>query len=332
MLRKSSSCFFLTCSSWQRCFWKIDATTTSRNTKQRQAKKKHITRHHVPYWAILSHIGPYDAPSLQQHNDASTLQWCSCCPWIQHASRFQLPWQTRMQRGTFASKLLQARYIPVLPEPESEKTARSLRMDLLLLLWKIYVTEALASSPPMPMQVTLWCRQQKGSTSNWTMAWISNVQSSVSWQSSWGLTSVPLIPKIAWHVYCIHCFSQVFSIFVLLFKCGHFSVYVHVLFLLCLGSVILLFQLLSLDAVELLLDGNTPGSKIISILFVRFQNLISHSSPGNSTTYARPGGLMLSFGLCICLLWALLLGTALPAVQQELPRDESVDSTRHWHP
>ncbi len=120
MLRKSSSCFFLTCSSWQRCFWKIDATTTSRNTKQRQAKKKHITRHHVPYWAILSHIGPYDAPSLQQHNDASTLQWCSCCPWIQHASRFQLPWQTRMQRGTFASKLLQARYIPVLPEPGSE--------------------------------------------------------------------------------------------------------------------------------------------------------------------------------------------------------------------
>ena len=123
------------------------------------------------------------------------------------------------------------------------------------------------------------------------------MQSSVWWQSSWGLTNIPLIANIAWHVYCIHCFSQVFSIFVLLFKCGHSLVYVHVLFLLCLGSVILLFQLLSLDAVELLLDGNTPGSKIISILFVRFQNLPQFTWQLNDCPARRPDAFVWSLHL-----------------------------------
>jgi len=51
-------------------------------------------------------------------------------------------------------------------------------------------------------------------------------------------------------------FHKFSSIFVLLLNCGDSSVNVHVLFLLCLSSIVLLFQLLSLDAVELLLDGN----------------------------------------------------------------------------
>lgn len=199
---------------------------TRSKDKQRRNTSHDITCHTEPYWAILGHIGPYWAmwchrhlyvPSLQQHNGASTLQWCSCCPWIQHASTIQLP-QTR-NCWNFAWKLLQARYIPVLPEPGSENCEIPSTGKLLLLPQRcnrgigIFSANAYASHTLVPTRVAL-------PTEPWLF------YAFLTWGLDFKLAkfsifmridkcthdcpSILLIPNIAWHVYCTHCFSQVF--------------------------------------------------------------------------------------------------------------------------
>ena len=156
-------------------FWKIDATTTSRNSKQRQAKKKYITRHHVPYWAILSHIGPYDDICIYMCLRCSS----TTAPVLYNGAHVVLG--SNMLRRFNCHKqeckreILQGNCC----KQDTSQYFRNLGSWVRKLRdpfdWKLEnLTEALASSPLTPMQVTqvTLCPQQKGSTSNWTMAFI----------------------------------------------------------------------------------------------------------------------------------------------------------------
>lgn len=134
---------------------------TRSKDKQRRNTSHDITCHTGPYWAILSHIGPCDATGIYRCLRCSS----TTAPVLYNGAHVVLGSNMLQRFNCHKQEIAEILHRNCCKQDTSQyfrnlgqKIARSLRLENFSCCPK-GVTEALASSPLTPMQVTLWCPQ-----------------------------------------------------------------------------------------------------------------------------------------------------------------------------